>query len=145
MVKIIMSIEKYTEATIDEFIEQYGAKYLFVNERFYESMVLRLNKQDGTHLLSKYFQVNVRYLWMKLGLVKPKNKKGDLLLWEKGPKYIMSITKPITAEKSTPVKKNEEIFHFRHNARIYKSKLKYVERKFRTKYRFHVEYVRSAD
>lgn len=131
-----MNKEKYTEATIDEFIKQYGAEYLFVNERFYENMILRLNKQDESNRLSKYFQVNIRYLWMKLGLIKPKNKKGDLLLLEKGPKYIMSKTKPVTAKKSSPLKKNEELFHYRNNARIYRGKIKHVERKFKTKYPF---------
>lgn len=79
-----MNKEKYTEATIDEFIKQYGAEYLFVNERFYENMILRLNKQDESNRLSKYFQVNIRYLWMKLGLIKPKNKKVTYSFWKKG-------------------------------------------------------------
>ena len=83
-------MEKLTEASIDEYIRQQGAETFFTNNRIYTNMIERLSMQDATHHLSKYFQVNVRYLWMKQGLIKPKNKKGDLLLFEKGPKYIMS-------------------------------------------------------
>ena len=83
-------MEKLTEASIDEYIRQQGAEIFFTNNRIYTNMIERLSMQDATHHLSKYFQVNVRYLWMKQGLIKPKNKKGDLLLFEKGPKYIMS-------------------------------------------------------
>lgn len=129
-----MNKEKYTEIAIDEFIEHYGAEYLFVNERLCESMVLRLSKQDATHHLSKYFQVNVRYLWMKSGLIKP--KKRDKLLFEKGPKYIMSRITQVHENKLSRVLKKEKQITYKQNAGLYRRKLKYVERKFRTKYPF---------
>lgn len=131
-----MNMGKYAETTIDELIKRYGAEQFFINERFYESMVSRLNRQDDTHALSRYFQVHVRYLWMKLGLIKPINKKGDQLLFEKGPKFILSRTKPTTKDNKPIDTKKEDSISCKHNAKIYRQKLKQVERKFKTRYPF---------
>lgn len=133
---------KYTEKTVEEYIKQKGGMFFWENERIYQRMILELSMQDASGVLSKYFQVNVRYLWMKEGLIKPKNKNGDLLLFTKGPEYIMNRSALKKVEKKTSVVKGEkskqieESVNFKDNARKYKSKLRYVTNKFHTKYAF---------
>ena len=128
-------MEKLTEASIDEYIRQQGAEIFFTNNRIYTNMIERLSMQDATHHLSKYFQVNVRYLWMKQGLIKPKNKKGDLLLFEKGPKYIMSKN-PVSKQIEKKAANKSPIVQYKQNAAKYKSKISRIKSVFTAKYPF---------
>ena len=128
-------MEKLTEASIDEYIRQQGAETFFTNNRIYTNMIERLSMQDATHHLSKYFQINVRYLWMKQGLIKPKNKKGDLLLFEKGPKYIMSKN-PVSKQIEKKAANKSPIVQYKQNAAKYKSKISRIKSVFTAKYPF---------
>lgn len=134
-------MEKFTEASIDEYIRQQGVEMFFTNNRIYTNMIERLSMQDATHHLSKYFQVNVRFLWMKQGLIKPKNKKGDLLLFEKGPKYIMS-KKPVSKQIEKIAANKSPIEQYKQNAAKYKSKISRIKSVFTAKYPFTCGYVR---
>ena len=104
-------------------------------------MIERLSMQDATHHLSKYFQVNVRYLWMKQGLIKPKNKKGDLLLFEKGPQYIMSKN-PVSKQIEKVAANKSPIVQYKQNAAKYKSKISRIKSIFTANILLLVAYVR---
>lgn len=129
---------KYTKSLIDELIGKYGAEYFYNHERFYRSMVACLEDDDPTHYLSKYFQVYLRYLWMQKGIIRPKDKEGDQLLFTKGPAYVMSRFTTQVIEDKELIKHTykEQTILYRQNAQIYRAKLKHVEKKFNTKYPF---------
>lgn len=99
---------KHTKKTIVDYINKVGAKRLLDDKTLFETQKDILSKQDTTGELSTYFQICVRYQCMKAGFITPQNNKnkGDLLLFKKGPDYIMRRKEEIKKEKE--IKKKEE-------------------------------------
>lgn len=129
--KNLAKIEKKyatTKRLIDEFINRVGAVRIYADQHLYESKIEELFIKDSSGYLSKYFQVNVRYQCLKEGIIRPKNKGGDLLLLKKGPEFIISRRPFTNSSEGVIIKNNRE----KQNAEIYKSRLQYIKKCFRT-------------